>query len=392
MNAPAQTQSAKPIRIGIVSKTSHCKSHVRALRKEGYHVTALGGQPPRIPDTIDVVVLRISSVSHRASAVAFEWRRAGGRLIVEDGVTGVLRELGVQTTPPVESKAPQPAAPKFEHWPGVYPEEARWTKSVKEARLARDSRLAWTRFEQASEGVRSILRDSFIAGARDGGLLIPPKEVRDSKEFKAVRMLDGKPLQFFLFLLLCLPEGEEPLRAHVQAAYLQFTGKRTDIRVIDSAAWATGRHCRTLSEKPKAPPIAEFLSFSGSDEPVCPPAGDLAAFREEMEGHVLELMTRTEKVERENAALREELQALREQEVTASPAIETLQGEVAEIRASFADLAVMFGEVMAMDRTGLGASAEEEATDIPDAPPAVDVLATIDALRERGAKMTITID
>jgi len=79
--------------VGIVSKASHAKSHIQALRRAGHKVTLLGGGPKvSMPSSLDVIVLRTDSCAHTAfGAVMREKRRAGGRpVIIENGVTAIV--------------------------------------------------------------------------------------------------------------------------------------------------------------------------------------------------------------------------------------------------------------------------------------------------------------
>ena len=102
--------------IGIVSKPSHCKTHLKALRELGLEATCLGGgKHVRIPPSVEVLILRTASCSHRASDEAFAWVRSKtntGHLIVQNGLSAIKRELAqagflaeVQTVSEPEPKA-----------------------------------------------------------------------------------------------------------------------------------------------------------------------------------------------------------------------------------------------------------------------------------------------
>jgi len=82
------------MKIGIVSAHKHCKTHITALRQDGYDVTCLGANPTAIPPSYEVLVVRVASSSHGGTDVARAWGRETGRpLIYEDGLSGIRREL-----------------------------------------------------------------------------------------------------------------------------------------------------------------------------------------------------------------------------------------------------------------------------------------------------------
>lgn len=84
------------MKIGLLSADKHCKSHIRALHKDGYNVTCLGARPSSIPSSYDVLVVRVASISHAGEAVARAWaKRTGKPAIYEDGLTSIRRELSV---------------------------------------------------------------------------------------------------------------------------------------------------------------------------------------------------------------------------------------------------------------------------------------------------------
>ena len=82
------------MKIAIVSARKHCKTHIHALRGDGYNVHCLGASPTRIPSSYDVVVMRTSSCSHGGSSTVLSWSRSTGRpLIVHDGLSSIRRDL-----------------------------------------------------------------------------------------------------------------------------------------------------------------------------------------------------------------------------------------------------------------------------------------------------------
>ena len=54
----------------------------------------LGGMPSRLPKRCDVIVCRVVSCSHAGADLAQAHARRGRRVIFEDGISGILRELG----------------------------------------------------------------------------------------------------------------------------------------------------------------------------------------------------------------------------------------------------------------------------------------------------------
>jgi hypothetical protein len=79
----------------VASKPEHSASLVRALKREGYRVRELGGGPRiNIPPTLDVVILRIKSVSHGVTDALYKARSDYGlKLIHENGVTAAMTAL-----------------------------------------------------------------------------------------------------------------------------------------------------------------------------------------------------------------------------------------------------------------------------------------------------------
>ncbi len=82
------------MKIGLISADKHCKSHIAALRKDGYNVTCLGARPTSIPVSYDALIVRVASISHGGEATARAWaKKTGNPAIYEDGLTGIRREL-----------------------------------------------------------------------------------------------------------------------------------------------------------------------------------------------------------------------------------------------------------------------------------------------------------
>ena len=78
------------MKIGIVSKESHAKSHLKALRQEGHDVTVLGGGISKIPDSYEAIVCRPASVSKTAFETARAAKKSGRTVIIANGVSEVL--------------------------------------------------------------------------------------------------------------------------------------------------------------------------------------------------------------------------------------------------------------------------------------------------------------
>ena len=79
--------------IGIISKEEHAAPHALKLNKMGFHVLLLGGTVVSIPPSVEVIILRTASCSHNASNAAYEFARNGGKIIVENGMSGIIRKL-----------------------------------------------------------------------------------------------------------------------------------------------------------------------------------------------------------------------------------------------------------------------------------------------------------
>lgn len=93
------------MKIGIVSKESHAKSHYAALTRKGYEVSLLGGNPACVPPTIDVLVVRDGSCSTQSRLGGLQWGRDTGKpVIMQNGLSGILRDLhDLQDAPKTEA-------------------------------------------------------------------------------------------------------------------------------------------------------------------------------------------------------------------------------------------------------------------------------------------------
>ena len=82
------------MKIGIISEPAHAKHHAKALSEHGFDPVILGGNPSKVPPSIDILVCRVASCSHNASAMAQAVFREGKIPVVfENGVTNMLAAL-----------------------------------------------------------------------------------------------------------------------------------------------------------------------------------------------------------------------------------------------------------------------------------------------------------
>jgi len=93
MTAAAATKK-KALKIAIVSNTDHAKSLTQALRAEGHIGFNFPDISGEVPSSMDVIVCRTKSISHRAYGVCIEERRKGVRPVVfENGVTRAVEAI-----------------------------------------------------------------------------------------------------------------------------------------------------------------------------------------------------------------------------------------------------------------------------------------------------------
>ena len=102
------------MKIGIISKEAHAKSHAAALEQAGFLPVMLGSRPTEIPPTVPIVVCRTLSCSHGAMDTALAWHRAGkGALIVENGVSSIVRKAAI-IRDRANTESPEPVEPVSE--------------------------------------------------------------------------------------------------------------------------------------------------------------------------------------------------------------------------------------------------------------------------------------
>lgn len=81
------------MKIGIISKEAHAKSHAAMLEDRGHEVVMLGGGATSFPSSLDVIVCRLVSCSHTASKFANQARREGRTVLFEESVSGLKKAI-----------------------------------------------------------------------------------------------------------------------------------------------------------------------------------------------------------------------------------------------------------------------------------------------------------
>lgn len=98
----------KKLNIGVVSELGHVKALRDALSKTEHAVHMLGGNPKRISNKLDVLIVRTKSVSHGAYDKAKAHAKQNNiPMIVEDGATRAIEALDLLTETD-EPEAPKP--------------------------------------------------------------------------------------------------------------------------------------------------------------------------------------------------------------------------------------------------------------------------------------------
>lgn len=404
-----------PTKIGIVSKHAHCKSHITALAKDGFDVVALGGSPTSIPPSIDVVVVRTQSCAHGGSDAALEWsRKTGKRIIMENGLSGIRRALKedpkaaeqlrkytraaeillrdrpedtpeqvrdtlvamgadlatatkVVETIDILNPTTESEVSTVELFPHPYPEptDGTWAALVPERRARGQAEIGLQVYNSLDPEVRAAMRDAFMDRKDGDGPYFPSSRDKmfKGRKWKAVRDLQGKPHQFSTVLLLCLPMDEPYHRLPLHRAYQNFSGKRTDGRTVEAAAWATG-HTVIREKKQTSKPAAPV------EPPVEAPA-DLTeqwinSIKHELEEQILDMMGQMDRLQKENESLRTEVKGLRT--------------EVSTLR----DLVATYEE-------DLNEDTEERAPEDSAIQAIGQLKEALDGLREKGAEVSLKI-
>lgn len=79
--------------VGFISEEVYCKAQLQRVRALGHQAECLGGAATSFPPRFDLIVVRTSACSHRASDAALKAKRGGRNVLFEDSVTGILEHL-----------------------------------------------------------------------------------------------------------------------------------------------------------------------------------------------------------------------------------------------------------------------------------------------------------
>ena len=252
------------MKIGIVSKVAHCKVHFSALRKMGYEVVALGAKPTCIPKSIDLIVLRTASCSHGGDATARKWsRKTGLPLIVENGLSGIKRELervqgeGMQTTVPLKQSGPKEGTlgsfsyvpPTLENLEGL---NFAWT--------AKMSNLRYQRLSQAYGEALTLISDG---GSATGDTYHTYKKWERVKKSLPKGAFAGKPIVFTFTYILCTDSGAafptHYTHNHLKEEYKKLTGKLLGNELTSCVSWWCGKLAENrLPAEPPPPTLIEL--------------------------------------------------------------------------------------------------------------------------------------
>lgn len=410
------------MKIGIISKPEHCAAHIEALAKDGWgEVLELSSAPTSIPPTVDLVILRTASVAHRGSDTAFAWARETGKpLIVENGLSGIRRELlkfKEQNGKYLQNKWSEALTTLRALRPTDHPEDHRkallamgaspalldmllMRASAKPELKGPDSPQIWekavklaTLYATREEAVSTLglmelkSKETLQCAYREGKW---PEHWRGRSYTEMV----GRPLYFCMVLLLVLDSDEPVIRQEVFDLYLDYSGKHMDLRNCDAAAWIIGKTLINRSEQP-SPVVAEPLlpvvaeppvqenkgtppeSSTGGTflvEYVSPPdpiAEEFKRIRAEFENHVLELMENIQKQGERISGLEAQVRLLTDRTSSLDEALRDSQQRVAE----------------------LAATQNQVPPEIPESGDALKAtLDALDAFRRRGANISITLE
>jgi hypothetical protein len=88
--------------VAIISKVEHAQPHAEAVRRLGHEVDIIDPYVARkMPETYDIYVCRVESVSHSAFDLLNEWRRNGKNVVFENSKTKIVQAIE-KFGPPVE--------------------------------------------------------------------------------------------------------------------------------------------------------------------------------------------------------------------------------------------------------------------------------------------------
>lgn len=242
------------MKVAVISKKDHCKPHLQALKSLGHKVIWLGSRPTSIPPSVEVVVLRTASCGHGGDATARSWaRNTGLPLIVENGVSGIRRRMGMVDPQKIAARIfPEDVMsenfgsltfqpPTWEDlnallqggsWPP-------WSKRMTAARFKKLGALypeVTTLWKSLPKSQQDSFRSSWSTKANPYRSLLS----LDMQKF------EGRPWFFALFFLVALPPdceyGEQFDKKDFAKQYKKVTGKMMGHEVGVAASWWARKH------------------------------------------------------------------------------------------------------------------------------------------------------
>jgi hypothetical protein len=302
------------MRIGIISKREHCKTHAPALRGEGHKVYVLGGNPSKIAKKLDVLVLRTDSCGHGASEVAFKWsKRTGLPLIVENGLSGIRRQMSelfpkskshfqkawnlLKTQRPEDTERQRKEAlramgandtvislianevlekdtenvnMKRTNYPktrGPIP-NVPWSKVFTEEKLRSAFDRSQTFLETLQDNDIDSLVQCFQKCVEDPSIDMKSILMEKTTAFSSGRksVFAAKPNAYAMLLATSLPEDWRGPKAALNRTYQSLTGKAMDTRLPNAVFWFLGR-----------PDFPGIQKADPNPEPVSAPSNELSA-------------------------------------------------------------------------------------------------------------------
>ena len=273
------------MKVGLISKLPHCKPHARVIQGMGFELKKLGPSPTRIPKSLDILVVRVDSVSHGGDAVARKWARTTNKPVVyENGVSGIRRELSAMV-PTNNLRTP--------------PKDAPWVNAFSESQFREAYLEVKDKFAQ-SPGAAALTEDG---GTNDF----------DWKEFtyriEPGFIWNGKPVHSLIYFYLNFHKEFVPYKRDVNKVYRSLTGKSVKSNAMCLVAWYL--HFSPPINAPRggkkiipSPPPAtvepgtekgvELRDFSGNPvgirTPDRKPGGDLESSVEANTNAILEVM------------------------------------------------------------------------------------------------------
>lgn len=201
------------MKVGLISKLPHCKPHVGAIKELGFEVKKLGPSPTGIPKSVDILVVRVDSVSHGGDAVARKWARSTNKPVVyENGVSGIRRELSAMT---IKNNLRTP--PKAAPWANAFSDD------------------------QFLEAYREV-KAQFVPSP--GATELTHKCDADSFEWKDFTYKVegnfewyGKPVHSLIYFYLHFHQKFVPYKRDVNKVYKALTGKNLHGHTMCLVAW-----------------------------------------------------------------------------------------------------------------------------------------------------------